>query len=152
MVGGPTRSPRSCFVSRMQAAQVSGALALAPTDHYFCIQGPGSFMSHPSCVRSLSPPVGGEIPSRISEKVSSTLEKRLPTLAYIVHPFPRVSNRRFIYLIFYLFFYIYLISRIIVDRRILYLRDIFYFDCSVFSFVWGLGPFSSRTRQNRTSS
>ena len=64
-------------------------------------------MSHPSCVQSLSPPVGGEIPSRISEKVSSTLEKRLPTLAYIVHP-SRVSERTLIYLIFYLFsFYIY---------------------------------------------
>ena len=51
------------------------------------------------------------------------------------HPSPRVSNRTFIYLIFYLFsFYIYLISRIIVDRRILYLRDTFCLTQS-FSFV-----------------
>ena len=54
----------------------------------------------------------------------------------IVHPShlsPRVSKRTFIYLLFYLFsFYIYLISRIIVDRRILYLRDTFRFDSSVF--------------------
>ena len=48
---------------------------------------------------------------------SISVGERLPTLAYIVHPSPRVSKRTFIYLILYLFsFYIYLISRIIVDR------------------------------------